>query len=151
METRTNRRKLASRDTLYFVTVGEGLALGYRCTVKGNGTWQARLWTGDKYVKHTLGEADEFMEADGDNVLMFFQAQGKATAYANEARKPELPKGKPATLGEATTAYLAWYKEHRKSYRETEATVNAHILPTLGNHLVPASPADTMPTCATTP
>lgn len=43
LETRTNRLKLASRDTLYFVTVGEGLALGYRRTVKGNGTWQARL------------------------------------------------------------------------------------------------------------
>ncbi|OGT90954.1 MAG: hypothetical protein A2286_02335 [Gammaproteobacteria bacterium RIFOXYA12_FULL_61_12] len=115
LETRTNRLKLANRDTLYFVTVGEGLALGYQCTVKGNGTWQARLWTGDKYVKHTLSEADDFMEADGDNILTFFQAQGKATVYANEARKPELPKGKPVTLGAATTAYLAWYKEYRTS------------------------------------
>lgn len=136
LETRTNRLKLASRDTLYFVTIGEGLALGYRRTVKGNGTWQARLWTGDRYVKHTLGEADDFMDEDGENVLTFFQAQGKATAYANEARKPELPKGKPVTLGEATIAYLAWYKEHRKAYRETEATVNAHILPAWRDKLI---------------
>ncbi len=39
-------------------------------------------------------------------------------------------------MAEAAAHYLAWFKEHRRSYRETEATVNAHILPTLGNHLV---------------
>lgn len=136
LETRTNRLKLASRGTLYFVTIGDGLALGYRRTMKGNGTWQARLWTGKKYLKHTLGEADDFMEGDGTNVLTFFQAQGKAIAFAEEARKSDRPTGKPVTLGEAATAYLAWYKDHRKAYRETEATVNAHILPTLGEKLI---------------
>jgi len=129
LETRTNRLKLASRDTLYYVTIGEGLALGYRRTLKGNGTWQARLWSGDKYVKHSIGEADDFMDADGAITLTFFQAQGKATAYAQEARKPEIPNGKPVTMQEAAASYLAWYKDHRKAYRETEITVNAHILP----------------------
>jgi integrase len=38
-------------------------------------------------------------------------------------------------VAEIAAHYLAWFKEHRRSYRETEATVNAHILPTLGNHL----------------
>jgi len=30
------------------------------------------------------------------------------------------------------TRYLAWYKEHRKAYRETDAAIKAHILPTFG-------------------
>jgi integrase len=136
LETRTNRLKLASRETLYFVTIGEGLALGYRRTMKGNGTWQVRLWIGDKYVKHTLGEADDFMDADGANVLTFFQAQGRATAFAAEAHKSDLPNSKPVTLNEAAATYLTWYKDHRRAYRETKATVNAHILPAWNNKLV---------------
>ncbi|MCG6862628.1 MAG: site-specific integrase [Chromatiaceae bacterium] len=118
------------------MTIDEGLALGYRRTVKGNGSWQARLWTGEKSVKHTLGEADDHMEADGANVLTFFQAQGKAIAFSEEARKSDLPNSKPITVGDAAAAYLAWYKEHRKAYPETETTVNAHILPAWGNKLI---------------
>jgi integrase len=44
--------------------------------------------------------------------------------------------GRLPTVEEAVKHYLKWFKEHRKSYRETEATVNAHILPAFGKDLV---------------
>lgn len=54
----------------------------------------------------------------------------------NRTNRLKLETGKLPTVAEAAAHYLAWFKEHRKSYRETEATVNAHILPMLGSHLV---------------
>lgn len=137
LETRTNRIKLAGGKT-EFVAIGDGLSLGYRRSrnKQGNGTWQARLWTGEKYVKHALGEADDYLDADGSNVLTYWQASAKARAFAEEARKPEIPNHKPVTMKEAAGHYLDWYREHRKSYRETEATVNAHILPAWGARLL---------------
>ncbi|MCU0809445.1 MAG: site-specific integrase [Thiobacillaceae bacterium] len=135
LETRTNRLKIEGGN-LTFATVGEGLAVGYRRTAKGNGTWQVRLWTGEKYVKHALGEADDFMDADGSRVLSFYQAQDKARTWAEEARKPETPGMKPVTVKVASTRYLEWYKDHRRAYSETLATVGAHILPTWGDTLL---------------
>ncbi|NBN92622.1 MAG: site-specific integrase, partial [Betaproteobacteria bacterium] len=47
------------------------MALGYRRTQKGNGTWQARLRSENRYIKHAFADADDFMDADGENVLTF--------------------------------------------------------------------------------
>ncbi len=137
LETRTNRLKLAGGKA-EFVAIGAGLSLGYRRSLNkaGNGTWQVRLWTGEKYVKHALGDADDYLDADGANVLTYWQASNKARAFAEEARKPDIPNSKPVTVKEAAQHYLEWYREHRKSYRETEATVNAHILPAWGDKLL---------------
>jgi len=136
LETRTNRLRLAPRQDPYFVTIGEGLALGYRRTQKGNGTWQARLRSENRYIKHAFADADDFMDADGENVLTFFQAQAKANAFASESRNPANDGAKPITVSEAANNYLIWFKDHRKSYKETETTVNAHIVPALGDNLV---------------
>ena len=135
LETRTNRLKQAIGKRVY-VSIAEGLALGYRRPEKGNGTWQARLWTGDKYVKHVLGEADDYLEADGVRVFTFFQAQDKARAYSEEIRRPALPRMKPASVTEASEHYLAWYRENRKAVKETETTIKAHVLPAFGDRLL---------------
>jgi integrase len=74
------------------------------------------------------------MDADGVHVMTFFQAQDKAREYVNESRNVQT--GKPVTVNEAAKLYMVWFKENRKSIRETEATINAHILPTLGNKLL---------------
>ena len=42
----------------------------------------------------------------------------------------------PYTVKEAAEHYLAWYKEHRKAFKETEHSVRVHILPALGNDAV---------------
>jgi len=135
LEARTNRLKLAVGKRVYII-IAEGLALGYRRPEKGNGTWQARLWTGNKYVKHVLAEADDYLEADGARVFTFFQAQDKARDYLKEVHRPALPRMKPANVTEAAEHYLAWYRENRKAAKETETTINAHVLPAFGDRLL---------------
>jgi len=110
---------------------------GYRRTGKDFGVWSVRIkdaMGGDRMIR--IGPADDFQDADGETILTFPQAQEKARALSKEAKAIAPEAGKLPTVAEAAAHYLAWFKEHRKSYRETEATVNAHILPMLGSHLV---------------
>ena len=137
LETRNARLKL-DKGRRYWKNLDTGLAIGYRRTADGYGVWMYRLLNADRetYTYKTIARADDNQDADGEEVLTFSQAQEKARALSKETKAigPEI--GKLPTVAEAAIHYLAWFKEHRKSYRETEATVNAHILPTLGNHLV---------------
>src|SRR5207249_2028834 len=41
-----------------------------------------------------------------------------------------------ATHTDAAKLYLGWFKDHRKSYSNTEGTINAHILPSLGSKVI---------------
>jgi integrase len=136
LENRTNRLKLETGKR-YYVAITEGLSLVYRRTGKDFGVWSVRIkdvQAGDRMVR--IGPADDFQDADGETVLTFPQAQEKARALSKETKAVGPETGKLPTVAEAAAHYLGWFKEHRKSYRETEATVNAHILPTLGSHLV---------------
>ncbi|MBA2352378.1 MAG: site-specific integrase, partial [Burkholderiales bacterium] len=131
LETRTARLKLKVGQR-YFTKIGEGLALGFRRTGEGYGNWQARMMLASgRYGFRALGRADDFMEANGETVLSFFQAQQKAREAATAIVAGEEPEpALPVTVADATTRYLAWYAENRKALRETTATIAAHILPT---------------------
>ncbi|MFZ4553667.1 MAG: tyrosine-type recombinase/integrase [Burkholderiales bacterium] len=110
-----------------------GLSLGYRRNVKGNGTWKARLRIDGKYIEDTLCDADDFADANGADVLGFFDAQTKAKQFADAVRLGNKAYKKPPTVAEAVTAYLEWFRTHRRSVKETETTISAHILPMWGN------------------
>lgn len=134
LETRTARLKLVTGKR-YFLAISGGLSLMYRRPARGSGTWSVRIADSDgRESYHRLGDADDYQDADGATALSFPQAQQKARDLSQEAKA--VPTGKPVTVAEATTHYLDWYKEHRRAYRETEATVNAHILPTWGDMLL---------------
>jgi len=133
LETRTSRLALLPRNEPYFVAIGVGLSLGYRRNQRGNGTWKARLRIDGRYVEDTLCDADDYADANGTDVLAFFDAQTKAKRFAEAARLGTTALAKPPTVGEASATYLEWFRTHRKSVKETEATINAHILPTWGN------------------
>lgn len=137
LETRTARLKLGI-GVRHWKTIGKGFSLAYRRTVDGYGTWQARLFDSKKgYSFQALGRADDFQEANGIDVLDFIQAQAKARELASrEARKRAGLYHEPLTVNEATTRYLVWFKENRRSYRDTAFNVNAHILPAFGEKLV---------------
>jgi integrase len=77
------------------------------------------------------------MDANGETVLTYYQAQEKArgAAKAHAKRRGIGIKG-ATTVSEAAKCYLEWYKEHRKSYDSTEAAVSAHILPKLGDKTI---------------
>jgi integrase len=135
LETRTARLKL-DRGERFWLPIGVGVALGYRRTAHGFGMWSARLLdriTG-RYTLTAIGEADDYQDADGESVLSFSQAQEKARRVAAEANS--VGRASPITVAEAAERYLRWYQEYRKAYNETEHTVNAHILPALGETLV---------------
>ena len=136
IETRTNRLVLTVRDDPFYTKIGDSISLGYRRKKKGNGTWQARIGTYPNYKKFKLAEADDFIEANGDTILTFFQAQEKARAYAVELNRLSRGTDKPATVGDAAVHYMAWFKENRKAVVDTERTINAHILPSFDNKMV---------------
>ncbi len=85
------------------------------------------------YVKRTLGKADDNNDSNGADILNFKQVQVKAVAIAHDLNKAV---AKPLTVYDAVQHYLAWYKEHRKAYVETNLTINAHILPNFGHRLI---------------
>lgn len=135
LENRTARLKLPT-EKRFSVTIGKGLILLYRRGAQSS-TWYAKIAKGDdKYLLHTLGQADDSQDANGVDILDYFQAQDKARQFTEEAKRDAGTVQKPMTVGDAAAHYLAWYKDHRKAYRETENTVAAHILPVFGKTLI---------------
>jgi integrase len=135
LESRTNRLRIA-QGAREFLTIGKGLALAYRRTDDGYGTWQARVWDGAKYHYRNLGRADDYQEANGTDVLDFFQAQGKARDFYELATKGHAGTAKGTTVSRAAEDYLAWYRQHRRAVTETEHVVKAHILPVFGDRRI---------------
>ena len=135
LETRTSRLKLEVK-TYFVITIGESLSIRYRRPTTGNGTWQVRIRAENKYIHHVIGEADDYIDANGDNILSFYQAQEKCRLFSAEAKQPSLSTGKPITVKQASQHYMDWFREYRKSVQDAERTINAHILPALGNKLV---------------
>jgi integrase len=79
LEGRSMRLKLAIRKKPYaFVTIAPGIAIGYRRN-KGPGTWVLRASNGrGGYWTDVIGLADDHEDADGEQVLSFWQAQDRA-------------------------------------------------------------------------
>jgi len=135
LENRTARLKLPT-EKRHAVSIGKGLLLQYRRGANSS-TWYAKILKGDdKYLFRTLGQADDHQDANGVDILDYFQAQDKARQFAEEVKRNDGTIQKPLTVGDAAEHYLEWYKDHRKAYTETEATVKAHILPVFGNKLI---------------
>lgn len=135
LETRTARLRLPAGKR-HWISVGEGIALCYRRTEKGFGTWTARLWLAKEYRFAALGEADDYRDADNEKVLNYFQAFDKARAWAvQETRNPDR-QHKNMTLKQAADRYMDWFQEHRKGYRNTRVALDAHILPVFGDRLL---------------
>jgi integrase len=134
--TRESRLRLKA-GRRYWRAIHEGLALCYRRGGKGSGTWSARLKLSDgRYALRTLGVADDHATANGADVLTFAQAQKRALSLQDQAKRDEGIVTRPATVADAAAHYLAWFREHRKSVKETEHTVRVHILPALGDRRV---------------
>src|SRR5690348_17258755 len=89
LDTRTARLKLAVRREPYWRNIQEGRALGYRRLAgRKAGTWIARHYqagSGRRY--HSLGSADDMLEADGGETLTFAQAQEKAAEWFREIER----------------------------------------------------------------
>lgn len=81
LDSREARLKLKPRIMPYYRSLDQKLALGYRRLKGKAGTWTARHYLGDgKYEWEVLAGADDLSEADGREILNFWQAQDKARA-----------------------------------------------------------------------
>jgi integrase len=102
LETRTARLKLAQQRKPYWIGVAPGISLGYRRNA-GPGAWNVRAadGKGGNWIK-SFGIADDHEDADGANVLTFWQAADKAKALA---RGQDPDAGRPSTVDEALTDY----------------------------------------------
>jgi integrase len=102
LETRTNRLKLPVRKKPYkFTTISRGIALAYRRN-QGAGTWVVRVADGHggNWTKG-FAVADDHENADGSNVLTFWEAQDRARALARGG----VDDGRPCTVTEALDRY----------------------------------------------
>ena len=136
LESRSNRLKLKA-GIRHWKAVGRGLALGYRRTKEGFGTWSARLLQSDgKYALKAIGAADDYQDANGADIFDYFQAQDGARKLADTAKRHGGIITKAATVAEAAERYMAWYKDHRRAYGATDHSIRVHILPALGDKTV---------------
>jgi len=131
--TRSARSILKARHQPYWLNIAEGVAIGYRRGPQG-GSWYCRGYEGaGKYLQEYLAGADDHVDANGETVMTFYQAQERARALAKQRnRQRGIGVRADATVKQAAERYVEWFREHRKSVRETEHVINAHILPTLG-------------------
>lgn len=129
LDNRTQRLKLA-KGKRHYAILTTGLALAYRRTGEGYGTWSARILdkATNTYSLKKIGAADDFTDADGVKVFDYFQAQEKC----RELAKAESPADTGITVAKAVENYMAWYRTEGKAVKETETTINAHILPYFG-------------------
>jgi integrase len=109
LETRTARLKLKLRKKPYMVRVAPGVRLGYRRNAV-TGTWSAIAADGKSgnWVKK-FGLADDHEEANGEQVLTFWQAQEWARKLARRGKNGdhEDDAGRPITVREALDVYQA--------------------------------------------
>ncbi|HWM89714.1 MAG TPA: site-specific integrase [Thermoanaerobaculia bacterium] len=136
LSTPTARRRLKPKANRapYYRSIAKGQFVGYRKPKSGPGTWTGRVYRGDgEYDETALGTADDEASPDGSIVLNYSQAVQAALSWCvSGAAKLMLPP--PAaryTVGAAMSAYLDWYKAHRKSagYESTRVMVTGSILP----------------------
>lgn len=132
---RTNRFKQLESDRNHWTPVDEGIALGYR-RGKTKSVWYVRRYVGaGRYEQSPIGLADDYRDADGLDVLSFYQAQDRAKArvrVADEADRP-LPSRRGYTVDDALDAYLEHYRaESGKQTVEVERVIDKDIRPALG-------------------
>ena len=116
LDSRDARLKLKVRGKPYWRSIGAGLHVGYR---KGKDArrWVARIYVGaGQYVVESIGYADDFADADGVNVLNFWQAQDHTRQLATKRTAKGGQRMGPYTVGDAIKDYLDHIAEKPSCY-----------------------------------
>lgn len=136
LDTRAARSTLLMQDKPHWRMIEEGFHVGYRKGPRG-GKWQARIFAEGKYVEKAIGLADDTADADGEIILSWTHALGKARAWREEALRKARGLGQARakyTVAEAMEDYLKEYeRQGKKSLASVRQTINAHIKPALGS------------------
>lgn len=127
-------------------TLGEGRYIYYRRPANGaSGIWTARWWhkatKTEAYEK--LGMADDFLDANGEDVLDWTQATVKAMVWfgKQEAKirgelEPEKTKQAPYLVSDAIKAYRQEAEREGRAMVTLDSILDTHVLPSLGDKVV---------------
>src|SRR5215472_14118413 len=89
LETRTARLRLKPRKAPYRQSSAKpGLHLGYRRLKDKNGSWLAMTYQGasGRYSEKAFAQADDYSEADGSEVIGYFEAMRRISGEAPPVR-----------------------------------------------------------------
>jgi integrase len=133
LDSRAARLRLKARGKPYYVISGKpGLHLGYRRIVDQNGRWIVRRYVGEQsYTVTGFAQADDYAEADGRDVLTYYDAMKYVTGEDAPAKR-----GKVYTVQQAVTDYLVWLKQQKKTATDTDGKLKVYVLPKLGDKMV---------------
>ena len=136
LQNRSGRTSLAARGKPYWLTLHEGLHLGYR-KGKTGGKWVVRWYDGHRYLTRTIGTADDSADADGVAVFDFRQAQGIAREQATvlAAQKRGVTVG-PYTVADALKDYFAARDGDPANVETDRRRAALYIKPLLGDKRV---------------
>ena len=134
LETRTARSRLKPAGKPYYRSLEHGLHLGYRKPVSCPGKWIARHYTGNQtYEVEAIASADDFSDADGVAILDYRQAQERARARMVARAHADAGHTGPLTVRSVMEDYLGFLETNRKSVTTARYSVEAFILPTMGD------------------
>ena len=136
LENRAARLRLRPSQRPYWRTVSVGCHIGYYKGSEG-GTWLARHRSAsskNKYVQKRIGQADDLLDANGDDILDFRQAQEAAQKWFEQLARAEGLRASRYTVGDALDDYLARFTG--KSLEKTRHTIERHIRPVFASELV---------------
>ena len=134
LETRTGRLRLRVAKKPVFMSIGRGLSVGYRRN-RTAGTWVFRRSDGKGgFQTKAIGSADDFDEANGEDILDFWQAQEKIKSLAqpDTARKIS-----PLKVSEAFDRYIPKLRaKNARTAKDTEGRVRKHFFPKFESYRV---------------
>jgi integrase len=134
LDSRTARGRLRARGKPYYRSLEPGLHLGYRKPLAGSGKWVARHYIGNQsYEVESLATADDHSDADGVAILDYRQAQARARERMVTRAHTAAGKTGPLTVRAIMMEYLEFLQNHRKSGGTARYSINAFILPELGD------------------
>lgn len=141
LESPTARARL-KRDGWRAIVVGRA-HLGYqRMPGAKQGRWILRQYVDGKYRVTPLGAADDATPANADAVLSFEQAEAKARAILD---RPTAASGR-LTVRQAMANYIAYKESQGQPTGDLRSRSAAHILPALGDKVVPELTAERLRT-----
>lgn len=138
IDTREARGKLKARGKPYWRATGDqGLHLGYRKLKARAGTWWARHYLAGAraYAIESIGVADDLIDADGEKVFDYWQAQAKAREGKAARAGAAGEKTGPYTVNRAMDDYLDYLRSEGRSeaaVKDATYRIDAFIRPTLG-------------------
>src|SRR5262249_13772170 len=127
LDSRNARLKLKRQGKPHWMAIGRGLHLGYRKNRPGYSTWVGRRRNANgPYETWTISLADDVVDANGDTVLDFGQAQ-----EVLRTMQPRKAVAGPYTVKQAVHDYLV-HLEDRPAAKDVKYRLVAYAAPLFG-------------------